>query len=178
MTLVLLTGCIGEGPTQGELPIVERDVEAPFQTDSLSYGLRPALQGVPALVARIGISFTNATGDTIRVLERCQDGPRMILEREVEGGWLQAWESAGPACIGLYREVPPGSGYQDTVDFFGGLRGSDHWPQFELDDLDGVYRLRWVEVVREFDPFAPVPQVEPIPERLRISNRFHLRMEP
>jgi hypothetical protein len=173
-----LPGCAADGPTEVEPPVLERDVEAPFQTDSLSYGLLPAPHGVPALVARIGISFTNPTGDTLRVLERCQDGPWMILEREVEGGWIQAWESAGPACIGLYREVPPGAGYDDTVHFFGGLRGSDHWPQFELDLLDGVYRLRWVEVVREFDPFAPAPQVEPVPEPLRVSNRFHLRVEP
>ena len=54
-------------------------------------------------------------------------------------------------------------------------RGSNSYPQFEVDEVDGTYRLAWT-VYRTWEPDGGRPGLgEQFPREATVSNEFTLR---
>jgi hypothetical protein len=62
------------------------------------------------------------------------------------------------------------------VHVFAGFPGTDYYPQFDTQDLPGVYRLRWTQLLRESDG-QRYPLGEPLALAHTISNRFVVRLD-
>jgi hypothetical protein len=61
-----------------------------------------------------------------------------------------------------------------TVHVWGALPGSNSYPQFDVRDPRGTYRIVWEDAVSRYDDSLPAGYQ--IPLEARISNRFALRM--
>ena len=161
---VLLAAC--QGP-----PAVERDPVPLLQTDSLRYQLVRHEMGYSA---RIVYAFRNETGVAVEV-PGCGGDTRPMLQKERNGGWFDAWEPFGPRCTEEGIVIPVGATFRDTLDVFGAPPGSNVLPAFVFPEVEGVYRLFWVQArPAEGDPLTAEgrPALE---MRYRVSNPFVLR---
>jgi len=70
--------------------------------------------------------------------------------------------------------VQPGQQYADDVRVFGGQASTNLHPQFLVDQVSGVYRIVWVDVLRDYDE-RTFPFGEPLAIEQRVSNGFELR---
>ena len=91
----------------------------------------------------IGYTFTNASGDILSKAGcRAPDGPR--LEKQVNGRWVVAYDQISLLC----RTIPdftwqPGTKTPALLDVVAAKRGTNSYPQLNVDAVDGVYRLHW-----------------------------------
>ena len=170
-----LIGCDRDLPTvlrpgePGPVIAPERDLDALFQTDSLSY----TLSENGFYTAKIGIEFTNRTATTLYIAN-CNRQSAVHLEKLVNGEWKWAWTAIIPSCASRPIVVEPNATYQPAVLFYAGMAGTNVGSQFEVYPIDGVYRFVWttspaVTVVETFSTENLVPHAQ------RVSNRFALR---
>ena len=147
-----------------------RDSERLIQTESLAYDLR---SDGPGLGVEIGYVFTNRTGAPV-YLVNCGGGFGLHLEREVEGVWRFAWGPILPLCLSPPIVIESNATFADTLRVWGAPPGSNTYPQFDVEDPSGIYRIVWDAALSSFQDSVPLgPQ---IPFEARISNRFTLRI--
>jgi hypothetical protein len=159
---VLVTGCdTYTGP--------DRDLEPPIQTEDLLYELKSDGFG---LRVDIPYTFTNST-DAAVYLTNCNGAFGLHLEREVDEGWKVAWSPALPMCLSPPIVIERNETFLDTLRVRAGEFGSNSYPQFDIEDPHGIYRIVWTAALASFDANAS-PFGQQIPIEHRISNRFEL----
>lgn len=136
-----------------------------FQTDSSSYLLRATTGGWQT---QIGVTFTNRSGDAA-LISNCQGSTPIELDKLIGSEWVEVWSPAILACSSPPITIAPNASYRTTVFVFGGYPGTNFSPKFSIDDLDGVYRLKWDAIVS-----GP----NSLPEEWRVSNQFRLVAQP
>jgi hypothetical protein len=148
-----------------------RDAAA-FQTDALEYTL---LRNDAGYHMQIGVEYTNTTGATSYFVN-CNGATALVLEKWVADEWVAVWWPILPECLSPPIEVRPGGRWPTVVHVFAGFPGTDYYPQFDTQDLPGVYRLRWTQLLRESDG-QRYPLGEPLALAHTISNRFVVRLD-
>lgn len=93
-----------------------------------------------ALHGRIGFSIENSSGETISLLN-CNGAYGVVLEKRVGRDWVGVWSPVLPGCLSEPIEIAPGGVLQDTLSRHAGVRGSNTYPHFSVDEVDGTYRL-------------------------------------
>ena len=145
-----------------------------LRTDAGEYTLR---RREPMWETHIPVTFRNPLPDTVYMVN-CQQELGMTLEKKTAQGWSPFWEPVLMLCLSPPVRIAPGATYADTLWLAGAMPGANTVPAFASRDLDGVYRLRWDNVVlhyREFSPDRP-SWGDSIPPAHRTSNEFVLRM--
>ena len=149
---------------------LERDAEHPIQTDALEYELDSDGFG---LYVEIPYVFTNRSGGTV-YLVNCNGGFGLHLEREENGAWQYAWGPVLTMCLSPPILIASNATFADTLHVRAGSFGSNSFPQFDVDDPSGTYRIVWTAALSSFDANS-YPFGEQIPLEYRVSNRFTLR---
>jgi hypothetical protein len=162
--LTSLAGCGGdELPTTAPLsPVLTRDTEAPFQTDSLSYTLNAGTFGYGASLT---ITYTN-TGTSATAFTNCSGATMYVFQKLVDGVWQSAWSPIVNSCLSPPIVVPPGGTHIFKVALFGGYEGCNCAPRFFVGDPNGTYRAVWQTGFTA------------LPEAARVSNRFTFVASP
>ena len=146
----------------------DRDTGALFQTDSLSY----TLVDVGAWQANIGIQFTNKTAATT-YFANCNGYSALHLEKFVDAAWKHAWLAIIPSCASLPVAVEPNATYSPRIQLVAGHAGSNVGQQFELEPIDGIYRIVWTRTPSTVRDDANLENLLALEQR--ISNRFLLK---
>jgi hypothetical protein len=153
----------------GPVETPTRDVDAWFQTDSLSY----TLSNDGMYTAKITVEFTNKTAATTYVAN-CNGISAWRLEKLTNGQWNGVWTAIIPSCASRPIAVAPNAIYKPAVQFYAGLPGTNVVPKFDTYPIDGIYRMVWTSgpsltLVDTFstDNLLPLSQ--------RTSNVFALR---
>jgi hypothetical protein len=127
------------------------------------------------LEGEIPFSYTNTTGETVYVVN-CNEFVPPMLEKQEGDMWVPAWGAAVPDCLDPPIVIQPGETYGDTLSIFSAHADRNMVPIFEVEDVEGIYRLVWPDVVYNYDMNRP-GFGDPLPVQARISNRFVLRVE-
>jgi len=143
------------------------DSEVAFRTDRTSYALEATEMGVRV---DIPFSYTNRTGQDVYVVN-CNGIAPPLLEKWAEGRWEIAWVPMVPDCLSPPIVIRDGSAHRDTLRVFAGYGSVDIYPEFQIGERAGRYRLVWERVLWSFDAGA-YPFGEKLPSELRISNDF------
>ena len=139
-----------------------------LQTDSTAYDL---VQTENDLHVSIAYAFTNQTGGRV-YLVNCNGAFALHLERNEGDEWQTAWSPVLPACLGPPIVIAEDEVWRDTVEVRAGLHGSNLFPQFDVADPSGTYRIVWDNALDSFQDRLPFGT--PIPLSERISNVFTL----
>ena len=160
--LVLLTLMACDSPTAS-------DESLNLQTGRTTYAVEAGGIGQRIVV---DMRYTNTLSKPVHI-GHCGGFPAR-LDKRAGGNWIVAGGTGGSLdCAGTTRIVNPGVTINQTLVFEGAPRGSNSFPQFNIDDLAGTYRIVLMEVMvdRQDDPFSNGTL---IPERLRVSNTFQV----
>jgi hypothetical protein len=162
---VLLAGCDGFGA----LALASDEDGIEFRTDDAQYTLV-----IEDGVGRVQIPFTyeNHAGRTLHVVN-CNGAAPPALEKLEGGRWVLAYAPAVPACLSPAIRIPDGHTYRDTVYVEAAVPASRHRQSFEVDDIEGTYRLVWSGVLYDFDP-EHYPFGEEVEPELRRSAEFFI----
>lgn len=115
-------------------------LRAELRTDSTEIGVHLG----PNYIANIGFVFVNTTAGPVS-LSGCGGPPMPELEKLVNGNWMAAYHPVVLACLSIPDfYLPSGATYRNEVRFMAAARGTNTFPQLEVDSINGVYRLRWV----------------------------------
>ena len=119
----------------------------------------------------VDLRYTNTLSEPVHI-GHCGGFPAR-LDKRAGGKWIVVGGTGSLDCAGTTRIVNPGTSIAQTVQFDGAPRGSNIFPQFNIDDLAGTYRIVLMEVMvdRHENPFS---NGSLIPERLRVSNTFQV----
>jgi len=166
----LLAACALQAPTGPEPFDAPDPGDAPIVTDRASYTLQ---RGSHGWQGEIAFEYSNATDRTISILN-CNGSFALRLEKLEAGAWVSAWGPAIPSCLSPPIEIAPGDGYATTISVFGGFRNSNHYPQFQVDEIDGTYRLVIESAYWNYDHNGP-PWGEQVPLEHRVSHTFEIR---
>lgn len=150
-------------PTGGLVPYVARDLSAAIQTDSLLVHLRAGPTAYAA-TAPIRVTMYNPLADTL-FLQHCQSETAPTLEKRIGAAWVPVWQAIFPTCSMPPIAIAPGDHYALSITFVAGRKGSSIWPQFQTDDVPGVYRLAWNDVA--LSGAAPSASID-----YHVSNAF------
>lgn len=153
--------------------VVTRDSQAPIQTDSLLYSLKPQDRG---WATRIPFEYRNPTSDTIYVVN-CNRIVGMDLEQHIGSEWQAIWHPVMPACLSPPIVIAPGAIYADTITIFGARPDTNTEPAFPDTTFTGRYRLVWQGLVRRYRMDSGADFGDPVPLEDRISNEFRFRKE-
>ncbi len=145
------------------------DAASPIRTDRAEYTARRVADGVEV---EIPFTYTNRTGRTVYVVN-CNGIAPPGLQKRVDGEWMRAWSAAVPLCLSPPIVIGAGRTYTDTLRVFAGTPSSGVAPVLEVEEVEGVYRLVWENVVHDYDDARP-GFGEPLPLEARISNPFRL----
>jgi len=171
---LLLSGCAFEAPTSPD-PVGATTPDpdgAPIVTDLASYTLE---RGSHGWEGEISFEYTNRTDGTISILN-CNESFSLRLEKLEDGDWISAWGPAIPECLSPPIEIEPGASYVRTLPVFGGFPGSNVYPQFQVEEIDGTYRLVIESAYWNYDHDGP-PWGEQLPVEERASHTFEIRTE-
>jgi hypothetical protein len=141
-----------------------RDVHAAVQTDSLAYVLR---RSQAMYEARITLAFKNRGARAVEITN-CQGQTNAVLERRAGNRWVPVWWPALSQCWSPPIVIAPGATYHAVLPISAGVKGSNIFPQFSDEPLDGVYRLVWGEMSYAGSEREVVDSSE------HASNRFSL----
>lgn len=141
--------------------------DADLRTDRSRYTVRATTAG---LEAEIPFAFANRTGRTVYISNCARFAPPR-LEKRVEDEWVVAWRPLVPRCSSPPIAIRDGGAFQDTLLVSAGYPADDLFPKFEVDDLDGTYRLVWPNVLWASDRTRSQPG-DALPRSLRTSNEF------
>ena len=166
--LVSSTWACGESPVA-----LDRDQEAPVQTQALSYDLAVYFLDAGGAFVRsdtIEYQYRNPT-DNLREVLFCIT-PSVALERlSRDGTWVVVWEALDPrrdvGCEGPLQ-IGPGETFSAATVIQGGTPGTNTYPVYSADEFGGIYRL---VLRRVFDGSIEVSGGEVT------SNRFILTPE-
>lgn len=174
--VVLATSCSEE---KDVVAFLEAEPEAaPLQTEEPGYTLTP-----DGAVERVSIGFVYRNPRREKLYHPiCRPnggdpGLAIILQKQVDGRWIEVWGPALPGCLSEPIEIPSLATYRDTLDVWLHPQDTAYHPQFNpLVEVDGTYRLVWLDLLRTYDPDQYPFGVE-VPEADRVSNPFTLRRE-
>jgi hypothetical protein len=147
-------------------------VDPPVVTGASSYTLERLPRG---WAGQIDFSFTNVTSRTISLLN-CHGGFALRLEKDVDGAWVPAWHPVLFLCLSPPIVIPPGEAHEHVVHVFGGDPESNAYPQFQMEEIDGTYRLVITSAYWDYDHSGPDWGEAP-PLELRVSGPFEIRTE-
>ncbi len=136
---------------------------APIQTDSSVYHVRTA----GGYQATIVLTYTNPTAAPVYIAS-CGGPHPPLIEKWENGEWVTAYNPPVPLCYSPPVEIQPGQAYTYTYRVIVGLPADNAYPKFQVSEIPGTYRLRWL--LR--GPDAPLPLEQ------TISNTFELRLAP
>lgn len=129
-------------------------------------------QGV--LVGRIPFDFTNVSNQTVSV-PNCNGGYRVVLERWHQDGWQYAWSGAQLGCLAPAIQIAPGETLPGSFGIYAGYGEARAIPLFPEGPVAGTYRI--VIAIAYWDYVFARNTGTLLPERLRISNEFTIRVE-
>ncbi len=170
---LLLSGCALHAPTAPDpVDSVVDPGGAPIVTDRASYTLQ---RGSHGWEGEISFEYTNRTDRTISMVN-CNGSFALRLEKWEEGDWVSAWSPPIPMCLSPPIEIEPGATYSRTVPVFGGFPDSNTHPQFNVDEIDGTYRLVIESAYWNYDHDGPPWGVQ-LPLEERASHTIEIRTE-
>jgi hypothetical protein len=170
IVLPLLAACALQAPT-GPGPAEALDPgDTPIVTDRTSYTLQ---RGSHGWETEIVFEYTNATERTISLLN-CNGSFALRLEKLDAGEWVSAWGPPIPMCLSRPIEIARGDRYATTLSVFGGFPGTNTYPQFQVEPVDGTYRLVIESAYWGYDHDGP-PWGEQVPLEERVSHTFEIR---
>jgi hypothetical protein len=149
---------------------VDPDPEPAMQTDGLEFRLRSAGSGFEG---EIPYSYFNDSGSRI-YLVNCNQQFDARLERKCDDDWVLGWAPVMNLCLSAPIIIEPGGVFRDTLRVYAARYGSNSAPQFQFENPEGIYRIRWEGALTSFDP-DQYPFGEPLPLERRTSNRFVLK---
>ena len=167
--LILLSACSREVTGAGPLSSLSPG-DSPVVTDAAQYRLESTSNGWRG---RIEYAFTNRTDRTISLLN-CRGGYTVTLEKQQGDDWVSAWSPVMLECLSPPIEIKPGASLNDALEISAGKRGSNTYPQFTVDEIDGVYRLAIERAYWDYDHNGP-PWGQTVPVADRVSNAFEIR---
>lgn len=170
--LAFLAACNGDVTQPSLNPADAVNSEASVRTGASIYHLARTTHGWEG---EIDFEFTNVT-DRLVSLSNCNGLYGVILEKWQGSDWKGAWSPIHPRCQSSPIELHPGQTRHDTIGVFGGFPESNGVPQFEVDEIDGIYRLVIVAAFWAYDHDGPT-RGELIPLERRASNAFEIRTE-
>ena len=162
-------------PPGGVVPPVPRDSSAAIQTDSQLVHLRfqsPVYEAVPP----IHVTMFNPRSDTSFIVN-CRGETGLSLEKQNGTQWVPAWSAVVPLCLSPAVAIPPKGQYGTSIDFLGARTGSNVFPQFSVNDIPGVYRFVWLQIVDSFS-FPQGKWGAPVAIEYRRSNPFAIVVDP
>jgi hypothetical protein len=164
----LLAGCAGlVSPDQGD----QGGDGLAIRTERTEYAVS---RSGASLVTTIGLTLTNGT-EGPAYLATCHGVHPPVLQKRVGDRWVTAYAAVVPLCLGPPEVVEPGETFPYTFRVSGAPRGSNSYPQFEVDEVPGTYRLAWA-VYRTWEPDGGRPGLgELFPRESTVSNEFTLR---
>jgi hypothetical protein len=130
--------------------------------------------GRAVLTGEIPFQFTNLSERSVS-LPNCNRTYPVVLEKWNESDWVQAWSGVMMGCVSPPILVGAGEVFADTLKIFAGQDGTQYYPQFTSDPIDGTYRLALARAYWDYDEEDDRGAL--LPERLRISNEFTIRVE-
>jgi hypothetical protein len=146
----------------------------PLRTDSSVYHVRTASHGYELT---IGVSYTNPTRGNVYI-PTCHTPHPPVLQKLENGSWVTAYVPVVLMCLGPPVIIGSGRTYEFTYRIWAGFHGTNNYPQFEVREIPGTYRLVW-QMLRTWTPNGPNPGLgEPLPVELSTSDPFELRMAP
>jgi hypothetical protein len=143
-------------------------LDAPIRTEK-SYVLTSRYGGWHGA---IGFSYANRTGRTVS-LANCRGAYGVRLEKWQDGGWVLAYDPILQACLDAPIQIPPGASHEGSLVIEAGARGSNVYPQFELDEIEGVYRLVISSAFWNYNHDGP-PWGDKLPLAERSSGAFQI----
>lgn len=164
-----------ELPPEGAVPLVPRDLGAVIQTDSLLYQLSYEF-GIYKRDLPIHVSIYNPRADTSFIIN-CGGATGLYLEKQTGSTWTRAWTAVVPQCLSMPFVIPPNGHYATLIDLFGAAKTVNAAPQFAIDDIPGVYRFVWTQIVDSFTT-QPLSAGAPASIELRRSNPFAIVVRP
>jgi hypothetical protein len=163
-TVLCLAGCIGPFD-------LESGDDALMRTDTTTYTLRETFRG--GREVRIPYTYENRTGGRI-YLVNCGGYVPPILEQKATGGeWRTAWGAVELTCLSPPVIIEPDAIFRDTLWVLGFPRGGNTSPEFLVDEIEGIHRLRWNRALTSFQNRLPFGEELPLAQR--VSNEFLLR---
>jgi len=121
--------------------------------------------------ATIPYTFTNRTGGPV-YLVNCEGAFAFGLERRDEEGWTTAWSPILPACLSPPIVIAEDEVWADTMDVYGSVPGTNSYPQFDVADPAGMYRIVWSALSSYSDDYPSFGRLLPLSQRL--SNSFQI----
>lgn len=171
--VAVLVACGGDAvATESDGPL-ERDANATFQTDSLSYGMVRTAQEYQG---RVEMQYTNRRRDTVYVAN-CGGATAVKLERFVAGQWRTAYEPPVFNCFSQPIVITPGATRRFTLLIGAGVPGGTVEPRWPYTDVDGTYRVVWGQFLSSYREDRQ-PRGDALPLDQRISNRFRVMLSP
>lgn len=140
-----------------------------FRTSQAHYDFRRVGNGIEVSIPYV---YHNATGDSVYFVN-CNEIIVPSLERRTGDTWSPFWSGATPACLSRPVVVPPEGDYMDTVRV---LSGPGMYPQLDVAEIGGTYRLVWHGVVHSYRNAPPFGT--PLSEEERTSNEFTVYAPP
>lgn len=144
----------------------------PLETGASTYTLASSDQ---LLMGEIDFRFTNRSERTISLLN-CLGGWALALEKQVGGEWVRAWSGVRLGCLSPPIEIGAGEAREDTLRVFAGQRGTNTYPQFAVEEIEGTYRLVLGDAFWNYDHDGP-PWGTTVPLEFRVSAPFQIRVE-
>jgi hypothetical protein len=149
---------------------VDPDPEPAMQTDGLEFRLQSSGSGFEG---EIPYSYSNDSGSRI-YLVNCNQQLDARLERKSGDDWVLGWAPVLNLCLSAPIIIEPGEIFHDTLRIYAARYGSNSAPQFQFENPEGIYRIRWESALTSFDP-DQYPFGEPLGLEKRTSNKFVLR---
>ena len=152
-------------------PLAVREGEEPIRTDRGEYVADRTGGGVSLDVV---VRFTNPVAGPVN-LPTCHGVHPPVLEKLVGGRWVSAYNPPVLACLGPPLVVREGDTLDYTYRIRGAPRGSNTYPQFEVPDVVGTYRLVWHIYDGDGAGYAGAEgSGRLLPLRQRVSNEFRI----
>jgi hypothetical protein len=117
--------------------------------------------------------YTNTRARAV-YLPTCHGVHPPVLEKWVQGAWIETYAQVVPACLGPPEVIGPGEAYHYAFDILAAPRGSNRAPQFTVPEIPGSYRLVW-DIYGTWTPSGAEPGLgRKLQLEARVSNAFQL----
>ncbi len=162
---LLLAGCDGFGA----LALASDEQGVVFRTSDTRYTLSIA-DGIAKL--EIPFTYENHTGRTLHVVN-CNGMAPPILEKREGERWVLAYAPAVPACLSAAIRIRDGDTYGGTLYVDAAVPARRDRQSFEVEEVEGTYRLVWPGVLYDFDA-TRYPFGEEVELELRTGEEFFI----
>lgn len=123
----------------------------------------------------LDFGISNLTEQEISLLN-CNGLFGVRLERWSGNEWEHAWIPILPRCLSPPIELAPGEARDFEIWVFGGYPDGTTYPRFDVEPIDGIYRLVVTAGYWEYE-HGGSPWGQSVPTEHLTSAPFHLRTE-